>query len=101
MTDEELKQMKERIRAAESAAQRVTCLTDAVRILESSDRPQILLTLNPDGTHPIRYRQNDDCRFSHVCWSEKESGLREEVLEAVLNVVRARYEKAIAEWRAI
>lgn len=89
MTDEELKAMKERIAAAE-----------AVRILESKEPRQILLTLNSQ-MQPIRQRQSDDQRFINVCWSDSEKGLHDELFEAVLNVVRARCEKAIAEWRAI
>lgn len=101
MTDEELKGMRERIAAAEAAARRVQNLTDAVRILEAKEPRQILLTLNDHASAPIRHRQYDDDRFVKICWSESETSLHQDLVEAVLNIMRARCDAAIAEYRAV
>lgn len=89
MTVEELANLTSRLAKAEQAMSRIARLTEAVEKLK--DVSQLRLAVN--GSLPaIQYATtaSPDPSWLRVCWAELETGLADEVMQAIRDILQRR-----------
>lgn len=99
--------LRQRIAAAEKKQNRVSRLEAALKSVEAGELMMLGIRFHPAAdVFRLFYSADDnlkDARWRDVCWSrdEDEPDLRQELLEAVLTILRRRLEEATQEFIAV